>query len=229
MGLCAPSEFSELQAAGSPPHPRGCGWAAPAPPMRSCAPSASPRTEQQQTWPGLPHPVACALRFSRPLGAFVRPVPGGLVSCRIRSWGSTLQSFAPPAQPCAVSSAVALLALNGSWGHLDAGRTEVPPARNANHRTGAGTAPKRSTRRPRAGGSPHRRNNGASRCCEPSLTAGAAHGPARDPRPRPVENRSSPPITGSVRWPWERSRLQGFAPRESPPLRRRWFRPTRGA
>ena len=105
----------------------------------------------------------------------------------------------------------------------------VPPAGNANHRTGAGTAPKRSTHRPRAGGSPHRRNNGASRCCEPTLTAGAAHGPARDPRPRPVENRSSPPITGSVRWPWERSRLQGFAPRESPPLRRRWFRPTRGA
>jgi hypothetical protein len=38
-----------------------------------------------------------------------RPEPAGLVSCRIRSWGCTLQSFAPPLQPHAVSGAVALL------------------------------------------------------------------------------------------------------------------------
>jgi hypothetical protein len=56
-------------------------------------------------------PIACAFRFSRPLGAFIRPEPAGLVSCRIRSWGFALQSFAPPVQPYAVSGAHALLSL----------------------------------------------------------------------------------------------------------------------
>jgi hypothetical protein len=68
-------------------------------------------------WPGLPHRTACTYRFSQPPGAFIRPVPGGLVSCHIRSWGCTLQSFAPPAQQDAVSSAFALLSF---------GRTQTP-------------------------------------------------------------------------------------------------------
>jgi hypothetical protein len=38
-------------------------------------------------WPGLHLPTACAFRFSQPPGAFIRPEPAGLVSCRIRSWG----------------------------------------------------------------------------------------------------------------------------------------------
>jgi hypothetical protein len=38
--------------------------------MRFCAPSAYPRSQQQHQWPGLPHPSACALRFSQPLDAF---------------------------------------------------------------------------------------------------------------------------------------------------------------
>jgi len=37
-------------------------------------------------WPGLHDPTACASRFSQPPGAFIRPEPPGLVSCRIRSW-----------------------------------------------------------------------------------------------------------------------------------------------
>jgi hypothetical protein len=42
---------------------------------------------------GLPHPTASAFRFSRPPDALIRPVPAGLVSCQIRSWGCALQSF----------------------------------------------------------------------------------------------------------------------------------------
>jgi hypothetical protein len=76
------------------------------PPMRSLAPSASPRTKQRLfDWTSLPHRSACTFRFSQPHGASIRPVPGGLVSCHIRSWGCTLQSFAPPVQPYAVSGA----------------------------------------------------------------------------------------------------------------------------
>jgi hypothetical protein len=59
----------------------------------------------------LPHPITCASGFSRPLDAFIRPEPAGLVSCQIRSWGFALQSLTPPAQPYAVSGAVALLSL----------------------------------------------------------------------------------------------------------------------
>jgi hypothetical protein len=68
----------------------------------------------------LPHPAACALRFSRPLDAFhIHREPAGLVSCRIRSWGCALQSFTPTAWPYAVSGADPLLALVPSRFHLD--------------------------------------------------------------------------------------------------------------
>jgi hypothetical protein len=60
------------------------------------------------SWTRLPHVPACALRFSRPLGAFIRVVPAGLVSYRIRSWGCTLQSLPPHVQPYAVSGALPL-------------------------------------------------------------------------------------------------------------------------
>jgi hypothetical protein len=77
-----------------------------------CSPSAFPRSQQQLCWPGLPHPSACVLRFSRPLDAFsIHCEPAGLVSCRIRSWGCTLQSFVPTAWPDTVSSADPLLTL----------------------------------------------------------------------------------------------------------------------
>jgi hypothetical protein len=38
-------------------------------------------------WSGLPRPTACVPRFSQPLDAFIRYVPAGHVSGRIRSWG----------------------------------------------------------------------------------------------------------------------------------------------
>jgi len=53
-------------------------------------------------WPGLHFPTACAFRFSQPLGAFIRPEPAGLVSCRIRSWGH-------PPEPCSSRAAVRCL------------------------------------------------------------------------------------------------------------------------
>jgi hypothetical protein len=53
--------------------------------------------------------TACALRFSRPLGALLRPVPAGPISCQIRSWGCALQSLVPPAWPYAVSGAAPLM------------------------------------------------------------------------------------------------------------------------
>jgi hypothetical protein len=109
------------------------------PPMRFFAPTASPRTEQRLlNWPGLPHPTACASRFSQPLDALVRPVPAGLVSCQIRSWGCALQSLAPPSQPYAVSGAVALLPFRRS-------RRSAPlhhaRGRNRTHRGAYGTDP----------------------------------------------------------------------------------------
>jgi hypothetical protein len=61
---------------------------------------------------GCRFPTACAFRLSQPPDASIRHVPAGLVSCRIRSWGCALQSFAPPAWPYAVSGAVPLLSLD---------------------------------------------------------------------------------------------------------------------
>jgi hypothetical protein len=57
------------------------------------SPTAYPRKGQRHQWPGLPHPTASAFRFSQPLDAFIRPMPAGLVSCRIRSWGSPFRAF----------------------------------------------------------------------------------------------------------------------------------------
>jgi hypothetical protein len=58
--------------------------------------------------------------------------PAGLVSCRIRSWGCTLQSFAPTTWPYAVSGADPLLALVPTRHHLYVSKlseTEVPSSR----------------------------------------------------------------------------------------------------
>jgi len=69
-----------------------------APPLRFLPLQRFPRPEQRHEWPGLPRPTACAFRFSQPLGAFIRPEPAGLVSCRIRSWGH-------PPEPCSSHAA----------------------------------------------------------------------------------------------------------------------------
>jgi hypothetical protein len=120
MALRLPSESSRLRAADVPPALRRTHLLHRHPPVRSLAPSASPRTKQRLfDWPGLPHRTACASRFSQPLDALIRPVPGGLVSCHIRSWGCALQSFAPSVQPYAVSGvSLALLSFE---------RTRTPP------------------------------------------------------------------------------------------------------
>jgi hypothetical protein len=117
MGLCSPTESTKLERPRAPYAPERA-WTRLAPPMRFFAPSASPRSEQRHRWPGLPRPTACTFRFSQPPGASIRPEPAGLVSCRIRSWGCALQSFAPPAQPYAVSGAATLLSF---------GRPRRPP------------------------------------------------------------------------------------------------------
>jgi hypothetical protein len=44
-------------------------------------------------------------------GLFFHPVPAGLVSCRSRPWGFTLQGRSPPAEPSILSDVAALLRL----------------------------------------------------------------------------------------------------------------------
>jgi len=95
-----------------------------APPMRFAPLQRFPARGSSMTNRACLTRLTCVPRFSRPLDAFIRPVPAGLVSCRIRSWGCTLQSLAPLAQPYAVSSAVPLLSLAASVFLLPA-RTEA--------------------------------------------------------------------------------------------------------
>jgi len=64
------------------------------------SPAASSRSEQRHEMIGLALPTACASRFSQPHGAFIRPEPAGLVSCRIRSWGVS------PSELCSSRAAV---------------------------------------------------------------------------------------------------------------------------
>jgi hypothetical protein len=45
-------------------------------------------TQGSGQWPSLPSSTACAFRCSQPPGASIRPELAGLVSCRIRSWGT---------------------------------------------------------------------------------------------------------------------------------------------
>jgi hypothetical protein len=269
------------------------------PPLRFSAPSASPRTRQQLRWPGLPRPTACALRFSRPLGAFIRREPAGLVSCRIRSWGCALQSFPPPAQPYAVSGAVPLLPLSTPFGTEPSARPR-PPKRLLPCRTGhpglrppkrprtsadlraaettlrswALEPPKRPSNLPaleppkrpsnlllssrrndsRTVGLSSRRND--SRTVWPSSRQNDSRTVGLSNRRSDLRTRSDQPRRGlPPKWPAqdtvrstspdipkhlglppnddpalrERPRLQGFAPRESPPLVNRLFRPAPGA
>lgn len=61
---------------------------------------------------GLASPVRLRPQvFSTSRRVSIRREPAGLVSCRIRSWGSTLQSLAPTAWPYAVSDADPLMVL----------------------------------------------------------------------------------------------------------------------
>jgi hypothetical protein len=94
-----------------------------------CSPSASSWHRVATDPGGNQPPSTCPLSVSHALRAFLRPVPAGLVSCRSRPWGSTLQGRDPLAEQYVLSDADALvrltdhmhtvstaLAAPGSWG-----------------------------------------------------------------------------------------------------------------
>jgi hypothetical protein len=61
-----------------------------------CSPSTSSRY-QAATHPEVTNPrVPCPLSVSHALRALLHPVPAGLISCRSRPWGSTLQGSSHP-------------------------------------------------------------------------------------------------------------------------------------
>jgi hypothetical protein len=61
------------------------------PPMRFASPSASSRCQAATHPGGYQPPSTCPLSVSHALEALLRPTPAGLVSCRSRPWGFTLQ------------------------------------------------------------------------------------------------------------------------------------------
>jgi len=81
------------------------------PPLRFRSPSASSRTWAATFPGGYQPPGTCPLSVSHALEALLRPRPAGLVPCRSRPWGSTLQGRYPLAEPCTISGASALLRL----------------------------------------------------------------------------------------------------------------------
>jgi len=72
---------------GNPTPSRETGHPEAAPPLRFRPLQRLPARGSGMKWLSLPRPTACAFRLSQPHGAFIRPEPAGLVSCRIRSWG----------------------------------------------------------------------------------------------------------------------------------------------
>jgi hypothetical protein len=195
------------------------------------------------SWTGLPHPAACVLRFSRPLDAFIRREPTGLVSCRIRSWGCALQSFSPLVQPHAVSGAAPLLPLDeperprpassrGTPKHTEPTRPTGPtrrpkvPRPPASPRSRA-AAPAEASTTTETGDRPFdgRRNTRVHASAEATASCApperSTWGRPRTPRPKARRTRSR-----SLR---ERPRLQGFAPHESPPLGGGLLHPISGA
>jgi hypothetical protein len=186
-------------------------------------------------WPGLPRPTACALRFSQPLDALSRPVPAGLVSCRIRSWGCALQSLPPLAEPCAVSGARSPPDVGWPpWSSPRASRMVAPgvaglpkhaaPTDGPRVRTSRSPHdPARESRRPPQAAEAARREPGNARA------AAAEAVPYERRSPRAPCRRSDPELRAPGDDPEEHPRLQGFSPRENPPLASRRFRPVRGA
>jgi hypothetical protein len=78
--------------------------------------------------PGLPHPTDLRPQvFSTSRRFSIRREPAGLISCRIRSWGLTLQSFAPATWLYAVSGAPPLMTLVPARRHLVRLRRSLPP------------------------------------------------------------------------------------------------------
>jgi hypothetical protein len=239
MGLCAPSANFQAKAAAAPSTTRA--------PKRSrdrgrhgsshevCSPSASPRTRQRHRWSGLPHPTACAFRFSQPRGALIRPVPAGLVSCRIRSWGCTLQSFAPPAWPYAVSGASPLMTLDETVEPASPISKRRAPDPNAetpepvvqrrapsSPSTAAETAGRALQRSMEVLNSEYRRRNAGSRHPAPvhRITGPGAETP-RSALQRPTSTRVQGPLP-KPRTPFPNARSN--APLRNPPPKRRALR-----
>lgn len=91
-------------------HHRGCPhqWL---PPLRFFSPSAFSWFRAATLPEGYQPPGTFPLSVSHALRAFLRPVPAGLVSCRSRPWGSTLQGRSPLAEPFVLSDDLALVRL----------------------------------------------------------------------------------------------------------------------
>jgi hypothetical protein len=90
----------------------------------------------------LPHPTPSAFRLSQPLDASIRPVPAGLVSCRIRSWGSPFRALLLSCSRAPVSRALSPPAV---WATR---RTQGPTP--TNRRSCLGCAPASGSRSRRA-------------------------------------------------------------------------------
>jgi len=107
------SPFAPLQSSIAPTPP--ASWFPPkmtaslavSSPSTSCRYRAATCLEGYQPSSTFPRSVSHALR------AFFRPVPAGLVSCRSRPWGSTLQGRSSLAEQFVLSDAFALLGLAG--------------------------------------------------------------------------------------------------------------------
>jgi len=82
------------------------------------APSTSSRYRAATLPEGYQPPGTCPLSVSHALRAFLRPGPAGLVSCRSRPWGFTLQGRSPPAEPFVLSDDLALMGLAGLRGSV---------------------------------------------------------------------------------------------------------------
>jgi hypothetical protein len=101
--LLTPGRRSSLPTSAS-----SCGSSRPAPPMRFSPLQRLPAHDS------CINDAVCLTASHAPSGfldlsALCRHVPAGLVSCQIRSWGFTLQSFVPLTWPYAVSGAVPLV------------------------------------------------------------------------------------------------------------------------
>jgi hypothetical protein len=89
------------------------------------SPSTSSR-HQAATHPGGNQPPGtCPLSVSHALRALLHPVPAGLVSCRSRPWGSTLQGSSHPRSRTPSRTPLP------SCGYLPAGRCAIPPVSEA--------------------------------------------------------------------------------------------------
>jgi hypothetical protein len=75
------------------------------------SPSTSSRRMAATHPGGNQPPSTCPHSVSHALRALLRHTPAGLVSCRSRPWGCTLQGRNPPAEPHLLSEAVALVRL----------------------------------------------------------------------------------------------------------------------